>query len=577
MISQPILKLQDSTIYKLIHQHYSLYIQQIRYIMDDSISNIREYNTIEDLGENVYERVPVEYTEKELKRMKICRTRFTADIELKECDGDHTGYENQVRCAKEIELKLQNKRILAIMIIARTQSGKTGTMIEFLRQYISVSCIPIPIDNIYIITGLSSTEWKDQTICRFPECLRERIIHRNNLLEDNTIDEILKKRNVLIIMDEVQIAAKERQTIHKMFTRSGLYEKDRLLRQDIKILEFTATPDGTIYGVQDWGSHAAVIKMDPGKGYVGCDDLLDDNRVREYKDLMCHDDMTGEIDIHKSRESIQEIKELIDTRFPEPMYHIIRTGGASKSDDVVSNFRLIFPDMKYKMYHSNSEVYDLNKELLEIKPKEHTFIFIKERLRCAKTLHKKHLGIVYERFTTMPNDTVIIQGLLGRLTGYDDNKLTICFTHIDTISRYKTLYESSFLDKSTKWISNTTSRKQGELCSAGTYHDKKHFGEDDTESEVIIEDDTEYKVFEQQSDAILFAKTLGVKLNKRSKSEAPKDLQRNGENPSVEYLIKRMWGINVTKKARMIPTNDNKWCVYWRPSLINSIHHLKNN
>jgi hypothetical protein len=82
--------------------------------------------------------------------------------------------------------------------------------------------------------------------------------------------------------------------------------------------------------------------------------------------------------------------------------------------------------------------------------------------------------------------------------------------------------------------------------------------------------DKQYRVFESQDHAIIFGKTLGVKLNKRSTSEAPKELQQNGRNPSSEELFKRMWGINNKNCVRMIPTDDDKWCVYWRPSLITS-------
>jgi len=81
--------------------------------------------------------------------------------------------------------------------------------------------------------------------------------------------------------------------------------------------------------------------------------------------------------------------------------------------------------------------------------------------------------------------------------------------------------------------------------------------------------DKAYKVFETQDDAIKFGKTLDLNLNKRSTSEAPKELQTDGKNPSVAELFKRMWGINDKNRGRMVPTNDSKWCVYWRPSLIN--------
>ncbi len=80
--------------------------------------------------------------------------------------------------------------------------------------------------------------------------------------------------------------------------------------------------------------------------------------------------------------------------------------------------------------------------------------------------------------------------------------------------------------------------------------------------------DKDHRILDTQDEAIAFGKTLGVKLQKRPNNEAPKEVLIDGKNPSSEVLIKRMWGINNKTRVRMIPTNDNKWCVYWRPSLI---------
>jgi len=81
--------------------------------------------------------------------------------------------------------------------------------------------------------------------------------------------------------------------------------------------------------------------------------------------------------------------------------------------------------------------------------------------------------------------------------------------------------------------------------------------------------DKEHMVFETQDDAISFAKLqLACKFYKRSTTEAPKELLTNGTNPSSDDLFKRMWGISAMKPVRMIPTNEKKWCVYWRPSLV---------
>jgi len=80
--------------------------------------------------------------------------------------------------------------------------------------------------------------------------------------------------------------------------------------------------------------------------------------------------------------------------------------------------------------------------------------------------------------------------------------------------------------------------------------------------------DKQYKVFDTQEEGITFGKTLGANLRKRATPVAPKELQTDGKNPSCDKLFERMWGINDKNLVRMIPTSDNKWCVYWRPSLI---------
>lgn len=82
-------------------------------------------------------------------------------------------------------------------------------------------------------------------------------------------------------------------------------------------------------------------------------------------------------------------------------------------------------------------------------------------------------------------------------------------------------------------------------------------------------DDKDHRVFDTQDEAILFAKgTLNATIYRRQTDDAPKELQTNGQNLSSDELFKRMWGINECSRARMIPTIDKKWCIYWRPSLI---------
>jgi hypothetical protein len=83
-------------------------------------------------------------------------------------------------------------------------------------------------------------------------------------------------------------------------------------------------------------------------------------------------------------------------------------------------------------------------QVLAKEPKRHTFLFIKEKLRCAKTLIKDHLGVLYERLTDKPQMDTILQGLVGRLTGYHKNKNSVVFSNPDLVKDYKKHWDEQF-------------------------------------------------------------------------------------------------------------------------------------
>jgi len=80
--------------------------------------------------------------------------------------------------------------------------------------------------------------------------------------------------------------------------------------------------------------------------------------------------------------------------------------------------------------------------------------------------------------------------------------------------------------------------------------------------------DKDFKIFDTQQEAIDFGKTMNFHFYKRKSRDAPETLKKNGENPTEADILHRMWGINKDNKARMIPMKGEKWCVYWRPSLL---------
>jgi hypothetical protein len=401
-------------------------------------------------------------------------------------------FENQEEISYKILTHFKNKKITNIMIISKTQSGKTGSMCATIKNYLNDPYNIIPIENIYIITGLSSIEWKEQTKDRMPNSIHNRVFHRYDL-PSSFVDEIKSKHNILIIMDEIQVAAKQKQTIHTAFKEAGLFNSDNLYKKDIKIIEYSATPDGTIYDLKKWKESSIIELANAGEGYVSSYDLLSKGRVKQFKDLCGYNIKTKKQDTNVLN-NIREIRDdIIKYYNNNQLYHIIRTNTGYSQDVTINNFKKIFnkDEFDFITYDKDSDIDDIN-NILYIKPQKHTFIFIKEMLRCAKTLTKTYLGISYERYTKNPDDTAIIQGLVGRDTGYDNNGISRHYTNIDSIKKYEKLWISKFEDKSIKWNSKTTKFKNGNICAKKTFNDPKGYNntsedsDDDTNNTIPV-------------------------------------------------------------------------------------------
>ena len=556
-----------------------------------------------DGGINLPKRKVIKYDSKTMNKLRLKQTIILKQIELNIEDEKCIIYEKQDECSAIIVSYFKNREIINIMVVALPQSGKTGTMVATINDYTKNNTIDI--DNIYIITGLSSCEWKEQTGDRMPNSIQTRVFHLQDL-KTKFAEDIKGKKNVLIIMDEIHVAAKEKNTIYKAFEEIGLYDINYLTDNDIKIVEFSATPNGTIYDLMKWGQHSKQIQMQPGEGYISSFELLNQGRVKEYKNL-CGDNMycellkiykKNEINLEQKKndfeiiinfikqgnksneeiekfiidnsfqkyenilqiiiqlienynstlENINEIKKDIDN-YEDLRYHIIRTPTGSNAEIVIENFQKIFgPGMVYHTYDKDSELLDINSKLKE-EPEKHTFIFIKEKARCSKTFHKKYTGIYYERHTNSPDDSVITQGLLGRACGYDDNGKTIIYTHLDSIERYKQMWDSNFTDTSVNWNSNTTKKKNNLVVSTGTYNNPKlikgmcNSDEENTDDiEPIIK---KFKSFNEVKNYV-----IGVLENKRGPNN-PKKHINNGEYYECNIRKnKKVWSTEEMYKER---------------------------
>lgn len=379
----------------------------------------------------------IHYDDNEEHIIKLQRSRLTIDVEIKIRQRKSQIYQNQRDCAKLICEAFSDRTIIGCLVVGKCQSGKTGTMVAFIEKFIHK--ILIPIENIFIISCLSCKEWKSQTTERMPDCFSKRIYHRDDL--DEFVKQVKGKKNVLIINDEIHIAGKIDQSIDKKFKECGFRDLNYLLENDIKIVEFSATPDGHLNDFDRWEDHSRIIKMEAGDKYKGVNEFILEERVFQYKDF-------------KNIDNVINLKQVIDDRYKEPRYHIVRVPKKGNSKEkIIYNLKITFGEECEYIYDYLNKATDLN-VVLEIKPTKHSFIFICEKARCAKTIHKKYIGVLYDRITN--NDSVLIQSLAGRMCGYDDNNDSICYTNIKSLKKYIKFWDNDLSLDGIRWNSAST-------------------------------------------------------------------------------------------------------------------------
>lgn len=287
-------------------------------------------------------------------------------------------YENQSDFGKRIVSALETHN--TVLAFAHTQCGKTGSMLA------AIHLSNIPLERVFLITGLSSIDWLVQTRKRIPI---KNIFHRNTL--DKFFDAVRKVNDPLILIDECHIASKPGQIIHKV--TSTVRARFVLVSATPEWKRFKPLPIGT----------AIRVMNDPPR-YVSVQHFANSKQLFQCKNISNDPDAI---------ENIEEISQFLK----KPAYHIIRTPRNELHELTIQNFKTVFPNC----IHLSMP----NLTILDIKPSIHTFIFIKDTLRCAVTIPKKHIGVLYERYTNVPNTASIIQGLLGRATGFKSEHIVV--------------------------------------------------------------------------------------------------------------------------------------------------------
>ena len=386
-------------------------------------------------------------------------------------NGKEIYYENQEATATEVVTAIRLVGIVFQMVVAPCQSGKTGCMLATIDMLLQSDSNVNP-DNIFVITGLSDVEWVSQTKKRLP-FIGNNVIHRGQFTKSASFLKNLK--NAVIIIDECQIACKKDMSLDKLLEKTGLKDLAYLKENNVNIVEFSATPNSTLNDIELWESCSKMHVMTPGRGYKGHEQLLVNNRLYQCKDLFiendpvaglpCDDDDARNNTIKSAIEAIKDIKGKIEMCYTSSRFHIIRTPTGAKAETVIGRFKTICGDnYAYKKCYAGEE--QLMDEL-EKTPEKHTFLFIKEKARCAVTFDRKDLiGVLYERLPAKPKDDVIVQGLAGRACGYNVDDGIIVFTNVASIERYVSMMKSGFEDRDEFTFTGHKSKKESHIHPA---------------------------------------------------------------------------------------------------------------
>jgi hypothetical protein len=322
---------------------------------------------------------------------------------------ENATFENQRQFGRQIADAFDDMGIVNVLALAPTQSGKTGSMIAAIHELTrsdshTINDVSTPISNIFIFTSHSSKDWVEQTKRRFPDCFKDNIFHRNHL--KRFIKRVKGLRNVLIIFDECHIAINFRQTLYTLYRKLGLFNIQSLYKRNIKLLHFTATPGTLAVDLMDnWGESAKCINMQVPHNYISHHQFSEQKQLFQAKPLFGNDDA---------------IIELLDHMDEKPAFHLIRTPRGDKHAALISQFKTIFKDKLFE-YWSEPTLAQTGidfTQMINQPPDVHTFLFIIDKIRCAKTINIENINIVYDRFVKKPDSDSIIQGFAGRCTGY---------------------------------------------------------------------------------------------------------------------------------------------------------------
>jgi len=294
----------------------------------------------------------------------------------------------------------------------------------------------VEYDNIRILTGMSNKAWESDMIEKAPTFLKDKIFHHGKLLKSN----LRGLKNGLIIIDEIDCGDKQGQKFDKTLKDAGILNIEHMIRNNNRFVVISATMIKQYYDLYRWGPDLFFdCKMTIPDSYVGHKDFLEKGIIKEFYPL----------------EDIPSVLKWIDedilTYGRDFRVHIVRANDKTMGNIING---CISKGVKYALHMTDDRLSDEEiKEFFEKPLKSHIVLIIKRlfsRANLIPNIWKKRIGATHELCTIKVDDSVQIQGLPGRMTGYwkhiieSGHKIGPYRTSIKSIKNYEANYNDPF-------------------------------------------------------------------------------------------------------------------------------------
>lgn len=408
--------------------------------------------------------------------------------QLKHCSHNFIQYENTMKKSIELINGLYVDDLVVELLIAPTQFGKTSTI--FWTAYNLMTHIDmkyfVPYPYVFIMTGLNSNSWKDQTKSRVLPCMQENVWHNKDLCNVDNVerlkDAVLSDHNALIIIDEVHVGTKLNHVIFntllefhpdsstRPISQSELF--DFLHAKRVKFLLVSATPDAIKETMEnnwiDGKFNTVTAYPDSAPSYVWHKDFLQNGRVHQSYSIL-----------ENTKEGVPFSKVLTKriSKYSRPLYHMIRFPIETKKSeinlsrnllelsikdmglevdivmwDAKNTLRDYFKEKDFMVFENDklspSQIMKMtNEDVLKERPRRHTIFILKELFRVAQTLPIDNIGLLVDRDTKSPCDSTLSQSLIGRACGHNKHQYLSqihIYTHIKSVMKYIKLWENGF-------------------------------------------------------------------------------------------------------------------------------------